>query len=113
YGALTSGRGDLLDTALTDINEGSLDLVGFGHDVSGWHEPRKVFATLAPVRDSKGKALYVFLQVQDVTAQTKAENELRRSEEPFRLLVEAVRDYAIFMLDSQGHVISWNAGAQR
>src|SRR5215207_3419665 len=38
---------------------------------------------------------------------------LRRSEEHFRSLVEGVRDYAIFMLDPQGRVASWNAGAQR
>jgi len=38
---------------------------------------------------------------------------LRRSEERFRLLVDAVQDYAIFMLDVQGHVTSWNTGAQR
>src|ERR1700722_235429 len=39
--------------------------------------------------------------------------ELRHSEERFRLLVESVRDYAIFMLDPDGHVLTWNAGAQR
>ena len=38
---------------------------------------------------------------------------LHHSEEPFRLLVEAVRDYAIFMLDPQGRVITWNSGAKR
>jgi len=38
---------------------------------------------------------------------------LRQSEERFRLLIEAVKDYAIFMLDPTGHVMSWNAGAQR
>jgi PAS domain S-box-containing protein len=38
---------------------------------------------------------------------------LRRSEERFRMLVEAVQDYAIFMLDVQGHVSSWNKGAER
>jgi len=41
------------------------------------------------------------------------ELELRESEERFRLLVEAVQDYAIFMLDPQGNVSSWNKGAQR
>jgi len=41
------------------------------------------------------------------------ENELRQSEERFRLLVEGVRDYAIFMLDPEGVVVSWNAGAER
>jgi PAS domain S-box-containing protein len=39
--------------------------------------------------------------------------DLRRSEERFRLLVEGVRDYAIFMLDPDGYVKSWNAGAER
>ena len=38
---------------------------------------------------------------------------LRQSEERFRLLVESVRDYAIFMLDPEGHVLTWNAGAER
>ena len=58
-------------------------------------------------------ALYLFLQVQDVTAERAAAEGLRRSEERFRLLVAAVEDYAIFMLDPAGHIVSWNAGAQR
>jgi PAS domain S-box-containing protein len=43
----------------------------------------------------------------------QAEEALHRSEERFRLLVEGVKDYAIFMLDPQGHVATWNAGAKR
>jgi len=43
----------------------------------------------------------------------QTENELRRSEERFRLLVEGVRDYAIFMLDPEGVVVSWSAAAER
>jgi PAS domain S-box-containing protein len=39
--------------------------------------------------------------------------ELQGSEERFRLLVESVQDYAIFLLDPGGHVISWNVGAER
>src|SRR3954464_1459643 len=38
--------------------------------------------------------------------------EPQQSDELFRLLVEGVRDYAIFMLDPQGHVASWNRGAE-
>ena len=38
---------------------------------------------------------------------------LRESEERFRLLVEGVKDYAIFMLDAEGRVTTWNSGAQR
>src|SRR5947207_7232568 len=41
------------------------------------------------------------------------EEVLRESEERFRLLVESVRDYAIFMLDPEGHVATWNTGAER
>src|SRR5580692_9864632 len=43
----------------------------------------------------------------------EAKIALRRSEERFRLFVDAVQDYAIFMLDVQGHVSSWNTGAER
>jgi PAS domain S-box-containing protein len=53
---------------------------------------------------------------EDLTAEIqqrkKTEDALRRSEEQFRLVVERVRDYAIFSLDPSGIVTSWNAGAQ-
>ena len=55
----------------------------------------------------------MFLQVQDVTRRVIAEAELRHTEARFRLLVDSVQDYAIFMLDPDGSIASWNAGAQR
>ncbi|PLS86201.1 MAG: hypothetical protein CYG60_08535 [Actinobacteria bacterium] len=42
-----------------------------------------------------------------------SERAFRESEERFRLLVEGVKDYAIFMLDAEGRIVTWNAGAQR
>src|SRR3954466_7034720 len=44
---------------------------------------------------------------------SQAEQDLAASEQRFRLLVESVTDYAIYMLDSNGVVTNWNSGAQR
>lgn len=113
YAALTEQEAGDVAAALDEIRRSQVDVVHIEHEVQGSSPRRQVRATLAPVRDSVGRALYVFLQLQDVTAERAALEELRRSEERFRLLVETVQDYAIFMLDPTGHVVSWNAGAQR
>jgi len=52
-------------------------------------------------------------QLQLKAQMLEKELALHRSEQRFQLLVEAVRDYAIFMLDPEGHVATWNRGAER
>src|SRR4051794_1142788 len=113
YGDLTDGRQEAVTTTLENLREGPAEVAQLEHGLAEDAQGRHVRATLAPVRDSRGRALFHFLQVQDVTAERAALEQLRRSEERFRLLVEAVEDYAIFMLDPTGRIMSWNSGAQR
>jgi PAS domain S-box-containing protein len=68
---------------------------------------------ITAMRDTSG-ALVGFSKItRDLTTRRTAEEQMRQSEERFRLLIEGVVDYAVYMLDTEGRVTSWNTGAQK
>ena len=68
---------------------------------------------ITALRDDDGALLGFSKITRDLTQRRLHEERVRHSEERFRLLIEGVTDYAIFMLDPEGMVTSWNAGAQK
>jgi PAS domain S-box-containing protein len=68
---------------------------------------------ITALRDDEGKLLGFAKVTRDMTERRAEEEELRLSEQRFRLLVQSVQDYAIFMLDPDGYVTTWNEGAER
>lgn len=69
--------------------------------------------TITALRDASKKLVGFGKVTRDLTQRREHEESLRHSEERFRLLVEGVRDYAIFMLDPNGIILTWNPGAER
>lgn len=74
---------------------------------------RRVRLSNTALIDSSGSPTHIVATGIDVTEHYVAEAELARSREDFRLLVEGVSSYAIYMLDPDGHITSWNTGAER
>jgi PAS domain S-box-containing protein len=68
---------------------------------------------ITALRDDHGKLLAFSKITRDLTARKLQEESLRQSEERFRLLVDGVQDYAIYMLSPEGMITSWNLGARR
>ncbi len=68
---------------------------------------------ITAVRNAQGELIGFAKVTRDLTQRRLHEEELRRGEERFRLLVEGVSEYAIFMLDPNGRVATWNVGAER
>lgn len=66
-----------------------------------------------PIYDTDGQHIGFAKITRDITEQREAQQALHESEQRFRMLVQGVTDYALYMLSPSGEVTNWNAGAQR
>ena len=87
-------------------------------EIEGWRVRKDgsrfwALVIIDAIRQPSGEIVGFAKITRDLTERRAAELELRRSEEQFRLLVQGVSDYAIYLLDPSGHVTNWNLGAQR
>jgi len=95
----------------TAMREGKFESEGWRTDRDGTRLRTSV--VIDPMYDLHGRHIGFAKVTRDITAQRKAQEALQESEQRFRMLVQGVTDYAIYMLSPAGEVTNWNAGAQR
>jgi PAS domain S-box-containing protein len=95
----------------TSLREGKFESEGWRVRKDGsrfW-----AYVVIDPIRTAAGELVGFAKITRDLTERRAAEEALKKSQEQFRLLVQGVSDYAIYLLDPQGVVANWNLGAHR
>jgi PAS domain S-box-containing protein len=87
-------------------------------ETEGWrvrNDGKRFWASVVidPIRDRDGKLLGFAKITRDIDERRRAEAALHASEEQFRILVQGVTDYAIYMLSPAGEITNWNSGAEK
>jgi PAS domain S-box-containing protein len=88
------------------------------YEAEGWRvrkDGSRFWASIVldAIRDEQGELLGFAKITRDITERRAAQDAMQESERQFRLLVKGVTDYALYMLDPNGVITSWNAGAER
>jgi PAS domain S-box-containing protein len=120
---------DLLNKPIYLLYRNSDDTIKFEYELSvayktgrfhseGWKARRDGSSywgimLLSAIYNDEGVFVGFSCVLTDITEKKKNEWQLRESEEKYRLMVEGVKDYAIFMLSKEGNIISWNEGAKK
>lgn len=105
---------DLWESQFKQINSARCDLCFDWVFTNPKGEERRHTVRLRPdVNAQTGQVQCILCISRDITDAWQAQEALRQSEEKFRLLVSGVREYALFLLDPVGHIVSWNSGAER
>lgn len=107
-------RGDPAHDVMNFNPDRDSRIVGLRREVTGLRADGKEFPMSLSINviDAEGQRRFVGV-VSDISERRAAEQALRDSEERFRLMVSSVSDHAIIRLDPEGHVSTWNEGAQR
>jgi len=96
------------------LSTGEARVVGRTVELAGQRKEGTEFPLELSLASWKARGDTFFTGIlRDITERKRAEELLRASEERFHLMVKHVEDYAIFMLDAEGRVATWNAGAER